>query len=202
MAIRVIGRVERNFAGIQRAAVLPRQFQGVDDRGVALQRHALAQAIREYPGDERAFVGLGVSRSTSEARRQRPVPEGDRAVERRICVCGCAEIAAHSCRKRFTMASTISWPLGCRGNPYVAGKRKPSRLCALGARSRIGAGSRAAARKSSRLVKPSRATKIRDIEHRIALGNHQLAHVDAALGERVEHFKRRHRMIEKIFAGL
>ena len=68
--------------------------------------------------------------------------------------------------------------------------------------SRIGEGSRAATRNSSRERNPSLSGKVRDIEHRKSLGNHEFLHEHAAIGDRVVHGESGHGTIEEILAGL
>ena len=82
------------------------------------------------------------------------------------------------------------------------GKESLRGCCASGARSRI---ARRVARGGEKFV-AARETfprhQIRDIKHRIALGNHQFAHKHAPLSEAIKHIKRRLRMVKEIFPGL
>ena len=66
----------------------------------------------------------------------------------------------------------------------------------------MGEGSRAAAKKFVARKKSFACGQIGDIKHREALGHDEFLDVHAAIRQRVKHLERRHRMIEKIFAGL
>ena len=89
-----------------------------------------------------------------------------------------------------------------RGNSYVAGKRKPSRLGRLGSNV---ANRRRVARGDEKFIAREKSFlcgKVRDIEHRKSLGNHEFLHEHAAVGDRVVHGEGGHRAVEEILAGL
>src|SRR5258708_15525616 len=58
-AIRVVGGVDAEVRLVDLPVPGPRQAQGVDDGGVGLERHLLAQAIEEDGGNARTLLALG-----------------------------------------------------------------------------------------------------------------------------------------------
>ena len=57
MLVGVVRRFEAQVLPRQRPIVLSQPLHAIDDRGVTLQAHALAQAIDEYAGDARPLTG-------------------------------------------------------------------------------------------------------------------------------------------------
>src|ERR1043165_6458220 len=69
MPISVVRRFERHGLRVKRAGVLAGELQRINDCGVTLQRHVIAQSIREYACNKRALLRLW--RFTLNQRSQR-----------------------------------------------------------------------------------------------------------------------------------
>ena len=193
--IRVVRRSEMQIAAVEFAGVRSRQGQRVRDRGIALQRLADAQPVFKHSGNVRPFfrarslafhkrskrhdiLNALVRRRAGNRQSQPLLPEflyhrGGHVFSRHVA----RELIGRGEKKTFE-----AWRVGsnvanrrrvARGNEkFVAGKE--SFVCG----------------------------KVRDIEHRKSLGNHEFLYEHAAIGDRVVHGERGHGTVEEILAGL
>ncbi len=178
------------FAGIGSS-----QTERVHDRGITLQRLAFAEAVFKYARHMRPLLW---SRSlafherserhdilNAVARRSAGGRQGQPLLPEFLDHGGCHVFPRHVARKFVGRGEKKTFKAR-RVDSDVTDRR------------RIMRGDKELVAREETFVRG----KVRDIEHREALGNSQFLHVDAPIRERVIHIEGAHGMVKEILAGL